>query len=149
MIVRMELTVPPGVHGYRFDFVFCTSEWPTWVDTVFNDLFVVWQKDPSADDPNQTPADPYTGNVLTIEDPGNPGTARTLTTTSLDNYFEEASFTKNEPQLAGTGFQTNACTNWLTAHDGVRPGAQLGLAFYLADMGDQILATQVILDNLR
>jgi hypothetical protein len=47
--------VPKGTFGYTFDFAFCSSEWPTWVNTGYNDLLIVYQVDPAADDPNADP----------------------------------------------------------------------------------------------
>jgi cysteine-rich repeat protein len=142
--------VPEGTFGYRFDFVFCSAEWPTWVNTGFNDLLIAWQTDPSADDPNaDPPVDPYTGNVTFIPNPNDPTKGLPLTITALDPYFDGPGYTGNEPQLAGTGFQTNACTDWFTAKGGVQPGADVTIGFFIADMSDSILATMAILDNFR
>ncbi len=47
LFFRFNTTVPAGTFGYTFDFVFCSSEWPFWVDSAFNDMFIVWQTDPT------------------------------------------------------------------------------------------------------
>jgi hypothetical protein len=142
--------VPEGTFGYRFDFVFCSAEWPTWVNTGFNDLMIAWQTDPSADDPNANPpVDPYTGNVTFIPNPNDMTKGLPLTITALDPYFKGPGFTNNEPQLGGTGFESNACTDWFTAKGGVQPGADVTIGFFIADMSDSILATMAILDNFR
>ena len=142
--------VPEGTFGYKFDFVFCSAEWPTWVDTGFNDLLIAWQSDPTKADPNANPPiDPYTGNVTFIPDPGDPKKGLPLTITALDPYFLGDGFSGNEPQLAGTGFNGNACSNWFTAKGGVQPGADVTIGFFIADMSDTALATMAILDNFR
>ena len=142
--------VPEGTFGYSFDFVFCSAEWPTWVNSGYNDLLIAYQVDPSADDPNaMPPVDPYTGNVTFIPDPNNAMKGLPLTITALDPYFKGPGFTGNEPQLKGTGFETNACTDWFTAKGGVQPGANVTIGFFIADMSDSILATMAILDNFR
>ena len=141
--------VPDGTFGYRFDFVFCSSEWPSWVNTGYNDLLIAWQTDPSADDPNaDPPVDPYTGNVTFIPNPNDPAKGLPLTITALDPYFD-GKYPGNAVQLGGTGFQGNACTDWFTAKGGVQPGAEVTIGFFIADMSDSILATLAILDNFR
>ncbi len=141
--------VPDGTFGYRFDFVFCSSEWPSWVNTGYNDLLIAWQTDPSADDPNaDPPVDPYTGNVTFIPNPNDPAKGLPLTITALDPYFD-GKYPGNAAQLSGTGFQGNACTDWFTAKGGVQPGAEVTIGFFIADMSDSILATMAILDNFR
>ena len=142
--------VPLGTFGYSFDFVFCSSEWPSWVNTGYNDLLIAYQVDPSADDPNQDPpVDPYTGNVTFIPDPNDNTKGLPLTITALDPYFDGPGYTYAEEPLKGTGFEEHACTDWFTAKGGVQPGSEITIGFYLADMGDSILATGVLLDNFR
>mgnify|MGYP002778038546 CR=1 FL=1 len=142
--------VPLGTFGYTFDFVFCSSEWPTYVNTGFNDLLIAYQVDPTADDPNQNPpVDPYSGNVTFIPDPNDNTKGLPLTITALDPYFDGPGYTFNEPQLAGTGFEQHACSDWFTAKGGVQPGAEITVGFYLADMSDSILATLAIIDRFR
>jgi len=143
-------TVPAGTRGYSFDFVFCSAEWPFYVDTGFNDLLIVYQVDPSPDDPNaMPPVDPYTGNITFIPDPNDDTKGLPLTITALDPYFKGPGYTNFEPQLKGTGFEGSACTDWITAKGGVEPGAELTLSFFIADMSDDLLATVALLDNFR
>ncbi len=150
MWFTFKTKVPLGTYGYKFDFVFCSAEWPSWVNTGFNDLLIAWQTDPSADDPNANPpVDPYTGNVTFIPNPNDPTKGLPLTITALDPYLKGPGFTNNEPQLAGTGFETHACSDWFSAKGGVQPGAEITVGFYIADMSDSILATMAIVDNFR
>jgi len=142
--------VPKGTFGYTFDFVFCSSEWPEYYNTTFNDLLIAYQVDPAADDPNADPViDPYSGNVTFIPDPNNAMKGLPLTITGLDPYFKGDGFTGNENPLQGTGFQNHACTEWFSAKGGVQPESEVTIGFFIADMGDSILATLAILDNFR
>ncbi len=142
--------VPLGTFGYTFDFVFCSSEWPTYVNTGFNDMLIAYQVDPSADDPNAVPPiDPYTGNVTFIPDPKDPAKGLPLTITALDPYLSTDGYSLAEPQLFGTGFESHACSDWFKAKGGVQPGAEITIGFYIADMSDSVLATLAILDNFR
>jgi cysteine-rich repeat protein len=145
-----KTTVPDGTFGYTFDFVFCSAEWPVYVNSSFNDLLISYQVDPTPDDPNANPpVDPYSGNVTFIPDPNNPMQGLPLTITALDPYFDGPGYTVNEPQLQGTGFEQHACSDWFTAKGGVQPGANITVGFFLADMSDDYLTTLAILDNFR
>jgi hypothetical protein len=125
-----DLVVPGGTFGYVFDFAYFSAEWPSYVNTQWNDLFISWQV-----------SEAYTGNVTFVN--GAP-----LTITSLDeaNAFP---FTDAAPELAGTGFDGHAGTGWFTARGAVLPGETANITFFLADMGDSSLATNVIIDNFR
>ena len=126
----MELTVPDGVHGYLFDFAFFSSEWPVYVDSQYNDQFIVWST-----------SDTYVGNLTFIND-------APLTITALDAAGGFA-FTNNAQELAGTGYEQHAATDWLMARGSAEPGETFQLTFFLADLGDSILASAVALDNFR
>ena len=150
LFFSFNTTVPPGTFGYRFDFVYCSSEWPEWVDTDFNDMLIVWQTDPTPDDPDhKPPIDAYTGNVAFIPDPDDMTRALPLTVTALDPYLSGQGYSDDEPQLAGTGFVKSACSDWFTAKGGVQPGADLTIGFYIADMADKSWTTTALIDNFR
>jgi hypothetical protein len=145
-----KTVVPAGTYGYTFEFAFCSAEWPTYVGTSWNDLLIAYQVDPTPDDPNaDPPVDPYSGNVTFIPHPNDPTKGLPITITALDPYFKGPGYSGNEPQLAGTGFETHACTDWFTAKGGVQPGAEITIGFFLADMSDEYLSTLALLDNFR
>ncbi|MCA9661544.1 MAG: DUF4215 domain-containing protein, partial [Myxococcales bacterium] len=102
---------PGGVKGYAIDFAFFSSEWPSWVDTTFNDLFVAWQV-----------AEEFTGNISTIGDLPTTITALHPHWTSVPlggsktcgNFGSDGpGFSCSEPQLGGTGFEGHAGTTWV------------------------------------
>ncbi|PRP96006.1 choice-of-anchor L domain-containing protein [Enhygromyxa salina] len=128
--MQMDLTVPAETEGYIFDFAYFSSEFPTYYNTQYNDLFIAWSTSES-----------YTGNITFVND-------APLTITSLENAgaFQ---YKNNAPQLAGTGFEGHAGTGWFVARGSATPGEVFQLTFFIADMADSILATGVLLDNFR
>ena len=130
LVTRILDCVPPGTYGYIFDFAYFSAEWPVFVDSIFNDMFIAWST-----------SETYTGNITFVND-------APLTITSLHDAgaFQ---FTEADPELAGTGFETHAGTGWLNAKGSTLPGEVFQLSFFIADMGDDWLPTQVLLDNFR
>ncbi|MCA9660244.1 MAG: choice-of-anchor L domain-containing protein [Myxococcales bacterium] len=126
-----KTVVPPLVESYSFNFAYFSSEWPTYVNTQFNDLLIAWQT-----------SEAYTGNVTFIGD-------QPLTVTSLNGYLGSDGYSGNEPQLQGTGFESHAGSDWFGANQNVVAGETLHMTFMIADMGDSILATLAILDNFH
>ena len=126
-----QTMVPAAVESYSFNFAYFSSEWPSWVDTVYNDLFIAWQV-----------SEAYTGNVTFIGD-------APLTVTSLHPYLMSDGYSGNEPQLQGTGFEQHAGSDWFGANQNVVGGEMLTMTFLIADMGDSILATLAILDGFH
>ena len=117
--------------GYTFDFAYFSAEFPEYVDSNYNDIFVVWQA-----------SEAYTGNVTFID--GQPLTVTALWPVDFDG---------NAPELAGTGFNDDGffydsgATGWYKATGGVTPGETFTLAFAIFDMGDSTYDTTAILDN--
>ena len=128
--MQADLTVPVGTEGFVFDFAYFSSEFPSWYDTQYNDQFIAWST-----------SEAYTGNLTFVN--GAP-----LTITSLEDAgaFQ---YKNNAPELAGTGFEGHAGTGWFTARGPVVPEETFQLTFFISDLGDSILATQVLLDNFR
>ena len=139
---KFDIEVPEEAEGYKFDFAFFSTEFPEWVDTQYNDIFVVWST-----------SETYTGNVTFIN--GQP-----LTVTALEN---EIQFTGDDPELAGTGVDgvgggpmgqgmmepVGGSTGWFTATGSAVPNATFTLAWALFDMGDSFYDTTVVLDAFR
>jgi hypothetical protein len=128
--MQMDLTVPAGTEGYLFDFAYFSSEFPTYYNTQFNDLFIAWST-----------SETYTGNITFVND-------APLTITSLENAgaFQ---YKGNSPALAGTGFEGHAGTGWFVARGSAAPLETFQVTFFISDMADRILATKVLLDNFR
>jgi hypothetical protein len=136
-------------NGYKFDFAFLSTEFPDYVNTPYNDMFVVWQT-----------SQDFTGNVVFIN--GQPITVTALwdDATGVDNIGECPGLGYPVPQipgctgssanLAGTGQQNiGGGTGWYTATGGVNPGETFTLGFLIMDMGDSILDSYAVVDNWR
>ncbi len=142
--LRFELTAPSiaagdlaDANGYSFDFAFFSAEFPEWVDTPYNDIFVAWQA-----------SEAYTGNVTFIA--GQPLTVTALWPIDFQgecNLFDPQC-TGEDPHLAGTGHSKDGgATGWYRASGGVTPGETFGLALAIFDMGDSTYDTTAIVDR--
>lgn len=128
---EMELDVPAGVDGFRFDFVYFSSEYPQWVGTQFNDIFTIW-----------VDGQAFTGNVAVTQD-GTP-----FTITELFNAGE-MTVIDDDPLLEGTGYEGHSASGWRSVLSPVIPGDTITVGFFLADVADDGLATSVLIDNFR
>jgi hypothetical protein len=128
--LQFRVTAPPGVHGYMFDFAFFSSEYPAFIGTPYNDMFVAWSS-----------SEAYTGNLTFI------GQAP-MNTTSLDasGGFVHVGL---DPALNGTGFEDYGSTEWLLARGPASPGEQVQVTLFVSDLGDELLGSVVLLDNFR
>ena len=140
-----ELTAPAiangdtvDANGYTFDFAYFSAEFPEYVDSQFNDIFVVWQD-----------SEDYTGNVTFIN-----GQPMTVTALWPIDYQGECDFNapncngSADPHLADTGHQGfGGATGWYKATGGIKPGETFTLTFGIFDMGDSSFDTTALLDN--
>jgi hypothetical protein len=125
---QFNVQVPGGTHSFSFDFAYFSAEFPEYVDTTFNDVFVVWST-----------SETYTGNLCFVD--GQPCTVTALW---------PVAYTETAPELVGTGFDTaGGGTGWYQAKGSVEPNEWLQLTWALFDMGDSVLDTAVIIDNFQ
>ena len=136
---NFTVTAPPQTRGFAFDFALFSAEFPEYVDSPYNDIFVVWQD-----------SEAYTGNVTFID-----GRPITVTAVWPIDYIGQCAFNDNDctgkdPHLAGTGFiDDGGATGWYTATSGVNPNETFLLSFAIFDMGDSTYDTTALLDNFR
>jgi hypothetical protein len=147
---EVVIKTPTNANELGFDFNFYTFEFPQFVCTQFNDFFVALVDPP--------PSNAQSGNV-SFDSQGNP--------VSVNNGFVEvcqaqAAGGKNFPcalgtaQLQGTGFDEvhfayggpHAATSWLNTRAPVPPGQNITIRFAIWDMGDHILDSTVLIDNV-
>lgn len=127
---QFRTEVPGGTHGFSLDFAFFSEEFPEYVDTTFNDMFVVWSS-----------SETYVGNLCFVnEEPC------TVTALWPVDYPEFA------PELDGTGFSLDGFddgggTGWFQIKGSAQPHEELELTMALFDMGDDVLDTLVLLDG--
>ncbi len=127
---QATLEVPGGTHGFRVDFAFFSEEFPEFVGSQYNDMFVVWSSSES-----------YVGNLCFVNN--QPCTVTALWPVDYEQFA---------PELAGTGFEIidfdeGGGTGWYQIKGSAEPHETLQLTFALFDMGDDILDTLVLLDG--
>jgi hypothetical protein len=134
-----EVTAPPQTSGYSFDFAYFSAEFPEFVGSAYNDIFLVWQS-----------SETYTGNVTFID--GRPITVTAVWPIEFEGEcdWDDDDCVGLDPHLAGTGHLTDGgATGWYRATGGVQPGETIGLAFAIFDMGDSNFDSTAVLDNWR
>ncbi len=146
--LELVIKTPSNANELSFDFNFYTYEFPEYVCTQYNDFFVALL--------SPAPASAQNGNV-SFDSQGNP--------VSVNNSFLEvctpqSAGGKNFPcalgtaELTGTGFDEparqgpHASTSWLNTRAPVPPGTNITLRFAIWDMGDHILDSTVLIDNV-
>ncbi len=146
--LEVTLQVPEWAEGLAFDFDFYTHEWPSFICTQWNDFFVAIL------DP--IPAGQTDGNI-TFDAQGNAVSVNNTLVSSCGcalgppclaggkSFLCENGVT----ELAGTGFEANAATGWLTTKAPVPAGAVIKLRFGIYDSGDGIFDSTVLIDNFR
>ncbi|MGH1346904.1 MAG: choice-of-anchor L domain-containing protein [Nannocystales bacterium] len=124
---QFETPVPGGTYGFSFDFAYFSEEFPEYVDTQFNDMFVAWSNSES-----------YTGNLCFVND-------EPCTVTAL----WPADYQGGAAELSGTQFTNDGATGWYEAKGTVVPNEMLQLTFALFDMSDSSFDTTLLVDNFR
>lgn len=122
--LRLGLSVPPETRGLAFDFAFMSVEWPDFLDSAYNDMFVAWLE-----------SEGWTGNI-SFDDTAQPITVNA----GFTNYTEE---------LAGMAMEGHAGTRWLTTDVGVQPGENLVLILAVFDVTDAAYDSAVLIDGFR
>jgi hypothetical protein len=127
---RLTAIVPSDATSISFDVAFFTKEYPTWVGSGWNDMFVAWLE-----------SSQWTGNI-SFDDEGNPLTLNA----ALFNFKDDAEIL---PELAGTCMQGNGGTRWLTTTAPVAPGEEIELVLSIFDVGDNAFDSYAFIDNVR
>lgn len=141
--LELRIRAPSNAKSLSFDFNFYTYEYPVYVCTRFNDFFVALLH-------SQHPNTPANKNI-SFDKLGNP--------VSVNNGFLEVckpgthggkSFAclLGNDELNGTGFEGHAATGWLQTNTAVVPGEEFTIRFAIWDMGDEVLDSTVLLDNV-
>jgi hypothetical protein len=124
--LSMVLNVPEFANSYSFNFYFLSREYPEWVGDIYNDKFEVFVVNPA-----------FSGQIV-FDAFGNP--------VSVNNALFGVT---DAPSLAGTGFDLDGGTGWVTTIAPVTGGSQLELMFTIYDEGDGVWDSAVILDNFQ
>ena len=144
--IALELRVraPTNAKSLTFDFDFYTYEYPGYICTEYNDFFVALVY-------SQHPNNPPNKNV-SFDSQGNPVSVNNgfLEVCSPGNYGGKSfSCPLGTGELNGTGFEDHAATGWLQTTTAIVPGEELTIRFAVWDMGDEVLDSTVLIDNIK
>jgi hypothetical protein len=128
--MRFSAVVPDGADAIKFDFAFLTSEYPEYVDSQFNDMFIGWLE-----------SETWTGNI-SFDDSNLPISVNAGFLNFKDDMGTGAVF-------EGTCMSGHGGTRWLTSKAAVETGEEIELVVAIFDMGDWYYESYVLLDNFR
>ncbi len=165
--LRLRVRVPTNANSFSVKMFFFSAEYPEWVCSSFNDLFVTLVDSNDNDNPNDKNIAIYVENnnqwpvgvnlvsaapgLFSVCDNGTIGC-------SGGNQSNYNGCSQGEAQLTGTGFDLNASacsgnddvgggTGWLTMSGNVVPGETMEIRFVIWDTGDGIYDSLVLLDE--
>ena len=131
--LRYRFVVPEGMHSVRFRFNFLSTEYPEYIDSGYNDTFLVSLESASHNYDN-----------ISFDSLGNP------------IGIDSALFDEPCENLEGTGFDLDdlgfcdaGATGVLATQAPVEPGEEVTLTFILNDAGDGIYDSAVQIDDLQ
>jgi hypothetical protein len=148
--LRVQVRVPTNAQAFMFRLNFYSSEFPLWVCTQFNDVFVTMLNPMPAGLPDGNIAFDSMGNAIGVNTnllqvckPQVAGDAGTNYPCPLGTAL-----------LAGTGFDTgtnapHGATGWLQTQAPSAPGSVITVRFAIWDSGDAIMDSTVLLDRFE
>ncbi len=128
--LQWTMTVPQGADAVAVDYALLISEYPEFVNTASNDMFVVWLE-----------SELWTGNIA-LDGQGNP-----LSVISVELDYEDDDGLL--PELQGTCMQGHGATAWLSGSGPVMPGEEIRMAAALWDGGDGAFDAYALVDGFR
>jgi hypothetical protein len=126
--LRIWAEVPAGKTSLAFDFAYFSTEYPFYVGSTFNDMYMSWLE-----------SERWTGNI-SFDETGN---AISLDSGFLDVRDDDGTL----PELQGTCMRQHAGTPWLHTVAPVAPGETIILVLAIFDLSDSILDSYVFLDG--
>jgi hypothetical protein len=128
--VRFTTTVPEGANGLSFDVAFLTKEYPIWLNSPYNDMFVAWLESSN-----------WSGNI-SFDGGGN---ALSLKAAFMEHFDDNGDLGEFE----GTCMRYSAGTGWLESSIEVIPGDEITLVFAIFDLDDVNWDSIVFVDNFQ
>ncbi len=129
--LTLQIKVPGNAKGFKFDFIYLSSEYPEYVHSKFNDTFYAIESSTSLTNVQNISFDSK-GQPLTVN----------------NGWFEDPS--SPTQSLTGTGYDTyGSSSGWLETTAPATPGETMTLTFWVHDESDMILDSSTIIDNWR
>jgi hypothetical protein len=134
--LRVTLEVPEGKHGFSFDFLFASAEYPEFLNEYYNDTFyAIMEYDALNSGATTNVAFDDVGNEIEVD----------------AEFFENASHPCSEAgsHWSQTIDQGAGSTGWLRTSWPVAEGDTFSLTFSIHDEGDCLFDSMVLLDHFR
>jgi hypothetical protein len=131
----LKIRVPTNAKSFSFNFSFFSAEYPEWVCTEFNDVFVALLH-------SKVPGNPADDFNISFDQNHNPVCVNI-------GFFAHTS--GSDPVLAKTFLENGngGATGWLVTQAPVQPGEEITLQFAIWDTGDHDWDSTVIIDNFK
>lgn len=139
--MTFQVTLPPGLNRMSFDYTFLSAESPDFVGTRFNDTFTATVSDTLG--PNRQIA--TTSVTSAVFHPASAATVGPCPFQLLADNAAEVDFVFNQEGFS----QEDAGTTGVQHVNVPVSGGTVTVTFDIRDLGDGILDSAVILDNLR
>ena len=144
--LNLKMRVPTNAKSFSFNIKFYSFEFPGFICSTFNDLFLARMTPPPAG------ALPANTNNISFDSTGQP---LSVNNALLDVCSPQMAGGKNFlcpagiGELMGTGYEMHGATTWLQTTAPVTGGfdSQVTIDFGVSDAGDGILASTVLVDN--
>jgi hypothetical protein len=159
----LQIKVPKNARGFSFDFDFMAGDWPEWVCSKYNDVFVAWLTSTAyagvAGDFNIAYDTSMSG--ITVNSPFLQACSPASATVGCQGTTQSTdSCSLGAGELLGTGFsdpgmhcsQTDSgggSTGWLTTKAPATPGETMTIQFIIWDTGDATYDSSVLLDDWK
>lgn len=144
--VRIELDAPPGADQVTFDYTFLSSESPEYVGSSFNDTFTATISDALGANREIAQASVNSSEFHEASDTRvgvGPFLLYTDFASGVDTVFGPENFPPGVPLVTDAG-----TTDLQRVAADIRPNGRVTLEFTIQDLGDGILDSAVIIDNV-
>jgi hypothetical protein len=137
--LEVTLRPPTNANGFAFDFKFYATDYPGYVCTEYNDMFLAILQ--STGPINGNIAYDSLGFPINVNSPALEVCATDPSTCNLCPY--------GTSELDGTGFEGGGATVWWTASADLVNDDLIALRFAIYDSGDGAFDSTVLIDNFR
>jgi gliding motility-associated-like protein len=142
-VAILEFDFVPTGDTLRFNYIFGSDEYLTWVNSSYNDIFAFLLSGPGLTGPYASPAG-FPGGAVNIAQLPNTTPPLPITISSVNNVLNSSYYIDNQPNV---GIYLNGYTVTLEAWSLVQCGETYHIKLAIADGSDTSLESAVILEE--
>ncbi|MFM2227593.1 MAG: hypothetical protein RL664_936 [Bacteroidota bacterium] len=142
-VAILEFDFVPTGDTLRFNYIFGSDEYLTWVNSTYNDIFAFLLSGPGITGPYAAPAG-FPGGSINIAQLPNTTPPLPITISSVNNVLNSSYYVDNQPNV---GVYLNGYTVSLEAWHEVQCGQTYHIKLAIADGTDTALESAVILEE--